>query len=64
MICDCGGVLLVISIEEPPAHLSKEKKLLYNRVCDVQCQTCGKIYYSQTYDDGTHLNLIKATKKI
>ena len=63
MICDCGGVLLVVSIEEPPAHLSKEK-LLYNRVCDVQCQTCGKIHYSQTYDDGTHINLVKTTKKI
>ncbi len=28
MICKCGGVLDVIKIEEPPADLNKQEKLL------------------------------------
>lgn len=64
MFCNCGGILLVIAIEEPPAHLSKAEKLIYNRVCDVQCQKCGEIYYSQSYDDGQTLNKVRPTKKI
>ncbi|MBL5769081.1 hypothetical protein B5V88_10435 [Heyndrickxia sporothermodurans] len=64
MICNCGGVLLVISVEEPPEHLSEKEKLIYNRVCDVECQKCGKIYYSQPYDDGNAINLVRNTKKI
>lgn len=62
--CKCGGILLVIVIEKPPAHLSKTEKLKYNRVCDVECQKCGEIYYSQPYDDGKALNPLRPTKKI
>ncbi|PFM31010.1 hypothetical protein COJ43_28730 [Bacillus cereus] len=64
MFCKCGGILLVIAIEEPPTHLSTTEKLLYNRVCDVQCQTCGETYYSQPYDDGKNLNTVRPTKKL
>ncbi|MED3782524.1 hypothetical protein [Heyndrickxia sporothermodurans] len=56
--------MLVISVEEPPEHLSEKEKLIYNRVCDVECQKCGKIYYSQPYDDGNAINLVRNTKKI
>lgn len=44
MLCDCGGVLMVIAVEEPPENLSKQEKLVYNRVCDVECLKCGKVY--------------------
>lgn len=64
MFCDCGGVLVVIAIEEIPNNLSNKEKLTYNRVCDVECQSCRKIYYSQPYDDGNVLNVVKTTKKI
>ncbi|PGT79161.1 hypothetical protein [Bacillus sp. AFS040349] len=64
MFCDCGGLLFVIGIEEPPAHLSKTEKLLYKRVCDVQCHKCGKVLYSQPYDEGTTINSFRPTKKI
>lgn len=63
-MCECGGILLVIAIEEPPEYLSKKEKLVYNRVCDVQCQKCKKVYYSQPYDDGTTINEVKKTKPI
>lgn len=64
LLCDCGGVLLVIAIEEIPENLPNKEKIKYNRVCDVQCQKCGKIHYSQPYDDGNLLNLVKKTKRI
>lgn len=64
MLCKCGGILFVIAVEEPPAHLSKSAKIVYNRVCDVQCQKCGDIYYSQPYDFGKPLNSHRPTKKI
>jgi len=64
MFCECGGVLLVIAVEELPGNLSPKQKLHYNRVCDVECQKCGNVYYSQPYDDGDVLNLVKGTKKI
>lgn len=64
MFCNkCGGDLLVIAIEEYPEHLSSKEKLYYHRVCDVQCQQCGEIYYSQPYDDGNPLNIVRNTKK-
>lgn len=63
-ICDCGGIMLVVAVEEPPEHLSKEEKLVYNRVCDVECQKCGKMVYSQPYDEGTIINVVKKTKPI
>jgi hypothetical protein len=64
MLCDCGGVLLVIAIEELPETLSNKEKIMYNRVCDVQCQKCGKILYSQPYDEGSGIRLVKKTKTI
>jgi len=63
-ICDCGGVMVVVAIEEPPEHMSVKKKLVYNRVCDVECQKCGKVVYSQPYDEGSILNEVKNTKHI
>lgn len=59
MKCECGGILDVIRVEEPPEHLGKEEKLLYNRVCDVQCLECGKVYYSQPYDFGRKYNVLR-----
>ncbi|MBO1005909.1 hypothetical protein IPU62_24895 [Pseudogracilibacillus auburnensis] len=63
MLCECGGILLVIAIEELPGNLSPKQKINYNRVCDVECQKCGEVYYSQPYDDGDFLNLVKTTKE-
>ncbi|AWP26359.1 hypothetical protein B9D94_06910 [Paenibacillus sp. Cedars] len=60
---ECGGVLFVISVETPPDHLSKQEKLIYNRVCDVQCIDCKKVFYSQPYDYGKRLNAVKDTGK-
>jgi uncharacterized protein with PIN domain len=59
MICECGGMLLVIRVEEPPEELPNHEKLIYNRVCDVECTDCGKVYYSQPYDFGKKFNLVK-----
>lgn len=59
MKCQCGGILNVIKIENPPEHLNKQEKLLYNRLCDVQCLKCGIIYYSQPYDFGKRLNKVR-----
>lgn len=64
MLCECGGVLMVIAVEEPPENLSKQEKLVYNRVCDVECVKCGKVYYSQPYDFGSKFNEVKKTKPI
>lgn len=63
MICDCGGILLVESIEDYPEGLSNKEKIIYNRVCDVKCHKCDKVYYSQPYDGFNLLNLAKETKK-
>lgn len=62
MICDCGGVFLVIGVEEYPEHLTPEEHLTYKRVCDVQCSNCGKILCSQPYDESDRLNLVRKTK--
>ena len=62
MFCDCGGMLFVIRVEVPPDHLSKQERLIYDRVCDVQCNDCRKIYYSQPYDFGNRLNVAKDLK--
>jgi hypothetical protein len=64
MICECGGLLIVIGIENYPEEISGEEKLSYNRVCDVQCSICEKIYYSKPFDEGTKLNIVKKTRKI
>jgi len=62
MICDCGGVFLVIGVEESPEYLTTEQRMVYKRVCDVQFSSFGKILYSQPYDDGDGLNLVRKTK--
>lgn len=59
MICSCGGMLIVKNIEEPPKNLSKQEKLVYNRVCDVECIQCGNVLYSQPYDFGNKLNIAR-----
>lgn len=59
LFCDCGGLLVVIRIEQPPEELPKHEKLLYNRLCDVQCAECKKIIYSQPYDFGKSLNPVR-----
>jgi hypothetical protein len=63
MICECGGMLNVVAVEEPPEHLTKEQKLLYDRVCDVECLECGKVIYSQPYDFGKSINAVKGNMK-
>jgi hypothetical protein len=60
MVCECGGMLFVIRVEEPPEHLSKQDKLLYDRLCDVECHDCGKIHYSQAYDFGKRINPVRS----
>lgn len=59
MFCkEFGGILDVIRIENPPEHLLKAEKLIYNRLCDVQCLNPegSKIFYSQPYDWGKNIN--------
>ncbi|MGD6992134.1 hypothetical protein [Sutcliffiella horikoshii] len=63
-VCECGGMLIPIAIEEPPEELSKEEKLIYKRVCDVECTSCGKVLYSQPYDGNESMNVVRKTKKL
>ncbi|MCM3692205.1 hypothetical protein [Neobacillus niacini] len=63
MKCECGAPLLVIRIEEPPEHLSKQEKLLYDRLCDLECAECNRQYYSQPYDFGRKINEVKGNMK-
>jgi len=63
-VCKCGGMLIPIGIEEPPEELSKQEKLVYNRVCDVQCMSCGTILYAQPYDGNNSLNVVRKTRKL
>ncbi|MFE4525697.1 hypothetical protein ACFRCQ_26995 [Cytobacillus firmus] len=57
MICECGGVLNVIRIEEYPKDV--RDKINYKRLCDVECLKCGSIKYSQPYDWGNTLNPVR-----
>lgn len=57
MQCKCGGILSVIRIEKYPENI--KNKINYDRLCDVECLSCGKVYYSQSYDSGKRLNLVK-----
>lgn len=59
LLCSCGGILVVKNVEEIPENLSKKEKLLYNRLCDVECLVCGKVLYSQPYDFGKNYNITK-----
>lgn len=57
----CGGTLLVTAIEEYPEGL--KNKLEYDRLCDVACVKCGKVYYSQPYDFGKFINEVRTDIK-
>jgi hypothetical protein len=57
MKCECGGILSVIRVEEYPKGL--KDKINYDRLCDVECLSCGKVYYSQPYDFGKSINKVK-----
>lgn len=46
--CECGGLLVVIRVEQPPKELPENEKLLYNRLYDVQCSECKKNYLFST----------------
>jgi hypothetical protein len=63
MICkSCGeGILNVINVEEYPEGI--KDKINYERVCDVQCLNCGEIYFSQPYDFGKKVNLVKGNMR-
>lgn len=52
--CECGGLLVVIRVEQPPEELPKNEKLLYNRLCDVQCNECKKLYILNPMTLGSH----------
>lgn len=56
MMCNCGGIYLVIKIHD-------EQNIKKDRLCDVECSNCGNIRYYQPYDFGQTLNLIKGNKK-
>ncbi|RSD27620.1 hypothetical protein [Mesobacillus subterraneus] len=58
MFCkECNGILDVIRIEEYPEGF---KDIIgYKRLCDVQCLSCGNIYYSQPYDWGKSVNEVR-----
>lgn len=63
LVCECGGMLNVIAVEEPPEQSSKQLKSIYDRVCDLECLNCGKIIYSQPYDFGKNINIAKGKMK-
>ncbi len=60
MICECGGILDVIRVEEYPKDL--KDKINYDRICDVQCLSCGNVYFSQPYDTGSRINKVRKLK--
>jgi len=60
MKCNCGGILSVIRIDEYPENI--KDKIIYDRLCDVQCLKCGQIFYKQPYDFGKRLNLVNGKK--
>lgn len=49
-LCDCGGVLLVKSVEEYPARVNSTEKLEYERKCTVECVDCRSVKENQRYD--------------
>jgi hypothetical protein len=57
MKCECGGILSVIRVEEYPGDV--KDKINYDRLCDVECLACGKVYYSQAYDMGKRINEVR-----
>lgn len=61
MLCECGGILIVIQVEEYPKD--KKDKINYDRLCDVECVKCGKVLYNQPYDFGKNINIVRAFNK-
>jgi hypothetical protein len=61
MICQCDGILSVIRVEEYPDNI--KDKINYDRLCDVQCLECGKVYYSQPFEFGKRLNLKRGSEE-
>jgi hypothetical protein len=61
LICKCGGILYVIRVEEYPNN--NVDKINYNRLCDVECLSCGQIYYSQPFDFGRKFNEVRDLSK-
>jgi uncharacterized protein with PIN domain len=58
MICpDCNGILFVKQVEEIPDAV--KVKVNYDRLCDVECIKCNKVIYSQPYDNGRKINLVR-----
>ena len=57
-------MLIPIAIEEPPEELSKEERLIYKRVCDVECALCNKVYCSVSYDGNESINIVRKTKRL
>ena len=49
-MCNCGGMFLVIEVEQYPKGLNGIEKLNYPRSCTVKCDKCGKIKEKQPYD--------------
>ncbi|MDQ0197092.1 hypothetical protein [Neobacillus ginsengisoli] len=63
MICnECGGILNVIRVEEYPEGV--KDKINYDRLCDVECLDCGKVFYSLPYDFGKKINAVKDLSQI
>lgn len=60
MICDCGGILDIIKVEEYPK--GTKDKINYDRLCDVKCLSCGKVIYSQPYDFGKRINIVRTNQ--
>lgn len=60
MICECGGILSVIKVEEYPENI--KDKINYDRVCHVQCLSCHRTFYNQPYDWGKKFNIVKDIK--
>lgn len=44
--------------------ITNKEKLTYNRECDDECHSCGRMYYSQPYDKGNKVNLFKKQKTV
>jgi hypothetical protein len=63
MMCKCGGILDVIRIEKPPENMPEAKKIVYDRLCDVECMKCGTVYFSQPYDPGNNINIVRGKMK-
>ncbi|WP_255301694.1 hypothetical protein [Bacillus sp. AFS040349] len=47
----------MIRIEKYPDKI--KDKINYERLCDVECLSCGQTYYSQPYDFGKAINKVR-----